>query len=76
MAVEAELDAAGRLNTAKGSIVVAAAERLSRSDFDNGSGFAALLRELRFCLDAALDGAKVPFDALDELRVRREAKRG
>jgi hypothetical protein len=74
VAVEAELTAAGRLNTAKGWIALAALGRLSSSGLDNASGFAALLREARACLDDALEGGAVADDPLEELRVRR-AKR-
>jgi hypothetical protein len=74
VAVEAELSAAGRLNTAKGWMVMAAVERLSNSGLDTASGFAAVLREARACLDDALASGAVADDPLEELRARR-AKR-
>jgi hypothetical protein len=67
VAVEAELTAAGRLNTAKGWIALAAVDRLSSSGLDTASGFAALLREARACLDDALEGGAVADDPLDRV---------
>ena len=74
-AVEAELVAAGRLDSAKSQIAVLAAERVSSPMGDSGSSFAALLRELRVCLDDALGGVSVGVDPLDEIRRRRELHR-
>jgi hypothetical protein len=71
VAVEAELIAAGRLNTAKGWIALAAVDRLSSSGLDTASGFAALLREARACLDDALEGGAAADDPLEELHARR-----
>jgi hypothetical protein len=71
--VEAELEAAGRLNTARGQMALELAMFVG-NPFDNGSQRAALLRELRACLDAALEGAKVADDPLDEIRARRERR--
>lgn len=70
-----ELTASGRLETAKGQYALAAARRLAGSKYDGGTSYAALLRECRSCLDDALEGAAVSDDPMDELRLRRDAKR-
>jgi hypothetical protein len=56
-------------------MAVAAAERLAFSSrVDTASSFASLMRELRACLDAALEGSKIADDPLDEIRARRQRK--
>jgi hypothetical protein len=71
VAVTAELEAASRLSTAKGQMVLLLAEAFA-NPFNNGSQQAALMRELRACLEAALEGSKIANDPLDEIRARRE----
>lgn len=73
-AVEAELRAAGRLETARGYMAVELAKDYG-SSLDNGSQKASLMREIRATLDAALEGASVADDPLDELKARRVARR-
>jgi hypothetical protein len=51
------------------------AERLSASTFDTGSAVAAVSRELRATMTAALADVPVANDPLDELRARRDRKR-
>jgi hypothetical protein len=72
-AVRAELEAADRLGTALGQQALALAERMS-SKFDTGSAVAAVSKELRAVMDAALANAATAADALDELSARRRAK--
>ena len=72
-AVERELTAAKRLDTALGAQAVALATRID-SGADTGSAVAALSKELRAVMDAALADAETAADPLDELRARRERK--
>lgn len=67
------LEAAGRLTTPAGAAALALAARID-ADSDTGSALAAMVKEHRAALDAALVGAVVETDALDELRERRERK--
>jgi hypothetical protein len=71
-AVTAELEAAGRLETYLGASALALAERIDSSTAV--MGFAALVKELRFTMEAALAGAVVVADPVDELRSRRDRK--
>lgn len=71
--VQAELDAAGRGETYLGAAALALADRIDQSTAV--MGFAALVKELRATMDAALAGAKAKGDELDELRARRDRKR-
>ena len=74
-AIAQELDAAGRLNTAKGQLALQLAMDLSSAGaFDNLSQRAAATREIRASLEAALAGARPSADALDELEKRRREK--
>lgn len=70
--VQAELDAAGRGETYLGAAALALADRIDQSTAV--MGFAALVKELRSTMDAALVGAKKAADPLDELRARRDRK--
>jgi hypothetical protein len=45
-------------------------------EFDTGSGTAALSKELRAVMVAAVQGAPAAADPVDELRARRDRKRG
>ncbi len=71
--VLAELTAAGRQNTALGVLAVQLAQRMTQ--FDTGGGLAALSKELRAVMAAALQEAPASADLIDELRARRDAKR-
>lgn len=71
--MQAELDAAGRADTYLGAAALALADRIDQSTAV--MGFAALVKELRATMDAALAGVKKVADPLDELRARRDAKR-
>ncbi len=73
-ALRRELAEAGRLETALGQQAIALAVKLS-SPFDTGSAMAAVSRELRAVREEALRGAEQVADPLDELRLRRDAKR-
>jgi len=69
-AVVAELEAVGRLETYLGRSAVALARRIDESTAV--MGFAALTKELRASMDAALAGVARAADPVDELRARRE----
>ncbi len=73
-ALRCELAVAGRLETALGQQALALAVKLA-SPFDTGSAMAAVSRELRAVREEALRGAEQAADPLDELRLRRDAKR-
>lgn len=68
-----ELTARGREATIAGQAALYAARQLD-SGGHSGSQTASLLRELRASAEAALAGAPVPDDALDEVGRRRAAK--
>jgi hypothetical protein len=72
-AVKADLEAAGRLETALGRQALRLAERMG-SAFDTGSAIAALSRELRAVMAEALSGGEKAGDSLDELAARRVKK--
>ncbi|GGV34133.1 hypothetical protein GCM10010182_67490 [Actinomadura cremea] len=72
-AVRGELEAAERLGTFLGAQAVALAGRIDAGG-DTGSAVAALSKELRAVMDAALAGAPKAADALDELANRRRRK--
>jgi len=69
--VERELVEAGRLDSVAGRQALMVAEKMQVA---SGSGLAALSKELTSVLAVALQGSAV-VDPLDELRVRREARR-
>ncbi len=73
-ALRRELAEAGRLDTALGQQALALAVKLA-SPHDTGSAMAAVSRELRAVREEALRGAEQAADPLDELRLRRDAKR-
>ena len=73
-ATRAELEAAGRLDSMLGQVALLLAERMC--EFDTGSGTAALSKELRAVMVAAVQGAPAAADPVDELRARRDRKRG
>lgn len=67
---------ADRLDTVLGQQALALAMRLDLSAADTGSAVASLSKELRAVLAEALAGVKTRTSALDELRERRDRKRG
>jgi len=71
-AVRFELTAAGRLDSWLGQAALSLAERIDASTAV--MGYAALIKELRSTMDAALAGAETVADPLDELRARRDRK--
>ncbi len=71
--VRAELEGAGRVDTYLGALALVLAERIDGSTAV--MGFAALAKELRVTMDAALAGVTVAADPVDELRTRRDSKR-
>ncbi len=73
-ALRRELADVGRLDTALGQQAIALAVKLA-SPHDTGSAMAAVSRELRAVREEALRGAEQAADPLDELRLRRDAKR-
>lgn len=71
--VLSELQAAGRSETYLGACALALADRIDQATAV--MGYAALIKELRATMDAALEGAEKETDDLDELKRRRDAKR-
>lgn len=74
-AVEEELAAAGRLETALGQVTRLLAVRLE-SGRDTGSGVASLARELRATLDLAVAGARVADSPSAQMRDELAERRG
>ena len=70
----AELAAADRVDCTLGQAAIALARRVD-AGHESGSSVAALVRELRVTLEAALDGAARADDVVDELRRKREQLR-
>lgn len=73
-AVRRELAEAGREDTALGQAALVLAAQTGNLR-DTGSAVASVIREMRATLAEALKGADVKADGLDELRLRRDAKR-
>lgn len=73
-ATKAELDKAGRLDTALGQQALVLARRIDEAT-DSGSALAAVAKELRVTLAEATKAASSTADPVDELRARREARR-
>lgn len=74
-AARTELDSVGRAETLAGGVVLALARRIDNAGPDDtGSGFAALTKELRASLAAAVAGAERS-DEVDRVRREMEAKR-
>ena len=71
--IQADLDAAGRLDTMRGQLALLLARRIG-APIQSGSSTAALSRELRAVMDDALTGATKAADPVGELAVRRERK--
>lgn len=72
-AVRRELEAAQRLDSFLGQQALGLAARIGAGS-DTGSAVAALSKELRAVMDAALADAPKAADALDELSERRRRK--
>lgn len=71
-----ELEACGRAETPLGRLALSLALRIDTSTEDeSGSAMAALSKELRAALAAAVANAERADDPVDELRARREARR-
>ena len=70
----AELEQAGRADTAAGNAALALARRIDSGITETGSSLAAMVREHRATLAEAVRNAAVAADPLDELRSRRERK--
>lgn len=71
-----QLEAAGLLDGIEGAVVLTLARRIDLAGpLETGSAFAALTKEFRASLAAAMAGAEVANDPVDELRARRDAKR-
>lgn len=74
-AVLAELTSAGRESTAMGRACLALAARID-AKADTGSALAGAVKQLEASMESATRGAQTQRTALDELRSRRDAKRG
>lgn len=73
--VETALAKAGRDDTPDGAIALRLAETLADGGH-TASGIAALAKELRATVESALKGAETAADGVDELKQRRERRRG
>lgn len=73
VAVRAELEASGRDGTYMGALALTLADRMDGSK--SIMGYAAMAKELRSTMDAALVGVRVAADPVDELRLRRDRVR-
>lgn len=71
-AVRAELEAASRADTYLGAAALALAAQIDGAT--SSMGFAALVKELRATMEAAVAGAQKAVDPVDELRSRRDRK--
>lgn len=74
-AVSRELDEVGRLGTVGGQLAVLLAGRIAGRR-ETGSATAALAKQLHLTMTEALGGVAVAADPLDEIRARRDRKRG
>ncbi|GAA4627291.1 hypothetical protein [Cellulomonas oligotrophica] len=74
--MRAELVAAGRETSARGVLALALAARVDRGRMETGSSFASLARATRETLADALRDVEPEGDELDDLKERRDGKRG
>ncbi len=74
-AVSRELDEVGRLGSVGGQAAVVLAERIA-SRRETGAATAALAKQLSATMTWALGGVAKAADPLDEIRARRDRKRG
>lgn len=72
--VKRELENARTIDTPLGQMTMQLAERLENAQFDTASAIAALAKELRLMLEAALAQQVRVDDPMDELRARRERR--
>lgn len=72
----AELDAAGRLDTAAGQAALTLARRIDDCGSETGASLAALVKQHLATLQMATAGAERAADPIDELRARRERRLG
>jgi hypothetical protein len=70
--VQADLEVAGRTETYLGACALALASRIDAATAV--MGYAALIKELRVTMDAALAGVTKEADEVDEVTARREEK--
>lgn len=75
-AVLSELAKAGRTGTVMGQSALVLARRLDQPSIDTGSAVSSLVKQLSSTLAAALAGAVVEADIVDEVRQRRDRKLG
>lgn len=75
-AIVAELEEAGRRETGLGTAAVLLARRLDARTMDTGSAVAAVVRQLQTTMEAAVAGAHMAADPVDEVRRRRDEKLG
>lgn len=74
-ATRRQLDDADRLDTPLGQAALRLAARLDHGHMDTGSALASVAKQLTATLEAAVAGANVEADPIDELRAVRERKR-
>lgn len=75
-AAHTELAAVDRAETMAGAVALTLARRIDHaSAAETGSAFAALTKELRAAMTAAMAGAEQAADGIDELRAHVERKR-
>jgi len=70
-----ELEAAGRLESVDGQIALLLAGRIG-SRRETGAATASLAKQFSVTMDEALGGVAKAADPLDEIRARRDRKRG
>lgn len=70
-----DLTEAGRLDTVLGQACLVLAARIDQNA-DTGTALAGAIKQLEASMASALKGAAVAASPLDELRARRDAKRG
>lgn len=73
-ATEAQLDAAGQLDSPAGQAALVLAARIENGEAETGNAVAAMVRQLHATLAEALKDAPAAADPVDELRARREQK--
>lgn len=71
----AELDAAGRTDSALGAAALAIARKVDAISHETGASAASVVKEHRAALAEALKGVATRANPLDELTVRRERRR-
>jgi len=74
-AVTRELEAVGRLQSVAGQVALELAYRVA-SPYESGAAVAGLAKQFCEAMDKALAGVDRAADPLDEIRARRDRKRG